>query len=89
MGAKISCPVLIAAGEEDQLSPIEYTYEFYDEIKAPKKLFVYEGKKHDLSGPLVRTKVADWIKERLDGRPMESEIIYVHSAGRETKKNLQ
>lgn len=86
VGPKIQCPIFIAAGEDDELSPIQYTYNFYDQINAPKKLLVFEGKKHDISGPLVRTKVADWLRDRLDGKPMESEIVYVDVTGREIKR---
>ncbi len=86
VGAKIKCPVFIAAGEDDELSPIEYTYQFYSEIKAPKKLLVYEGRKHDISGPLFRTTVADWIKDRLEGKFMDSGIVYIDITGREIKK---
>lgn len=79
LGTKIKCPFLIVAGEDDQLSPIEYSYNLYDEIKAPKKIIVYEGKGHSIEGHRieVRTLVADWLKDRLDGKPMESEQIFV------------
>ena len=86
VGAGIKRPILIVAGEADELSPIAYTYQFYDEIKSPKKLLVYEGQKHSVPSPIVHTKFADWIKDRLDGKPMESEIIYVEMTGREVKR---
>jgi dipeptidyl aminopeptidase/acylaminoacyl peptidase len=86
VGAKIKCPVLIVAGEDDELSPIRYTYEFYNELKGPKKLLVYEGQKHSVPAPVTQTKFADWLKDRLDGKPMDSEIITVEMGGREVKR---
>jgi hypothetical protein len=37
----MQAPVFIAAGEDDDLSPIEHTYAFFYGIKAPKKLMVF------------------------------------------------
>ena len=86
VGAKITSPVFIMAGEDDELSPIEHTYAFYDEIQAPKKLMVFQGRKHELPEPMARTAFADWIADRFEGKPMASGIIYVDMMGRETKK---
>ncbi len=38
VGAKIKCPYLVLAGEDDQLSPIEYTYDLFETVSAPKQL---------------------------------------------------
>ncbi len=86
VGAKIRSPILIMAGEEDELSPIQYTYEFYEEIQALKTLVVFQGLGHGIPEPLCKTRFADWITDRLNGVPMESEIIYVDVTGGETKK---
>ncbi len=88
IGAKIKCPFLIIAGENDQLSPIEYSYSLYDEITAPKKIVVYQGETHGIvsAGGDVQAMVADWLRDRLDGKPMQSERIYIDIAGREIKK---
>jgi len=87
----ITCPYMAVAGEDDQLSPIEHSYDLFDIISAPKKLVVYEGANHAISeGMSVRlgesrnTLVADWLKDRLDGKEMKSEKVYIDSTGRAT-----
>ena len=42
----IKCPVLLTAGEYDARSPVELVYNFYDNITAPKELWVYEDMYH-------------------------------------------
>ncbi len=44
--ADIKCPVLLTVGEYDARSPVELVYDFYDKIKAPKELWVYEDTYH-------------------------------------------
>lgn len=41
---EIKCPVIITAGEQDQLSPIEFSYEVFDLIKSPKKYVFMKGR---------------------------------------------
>ena len=74
---KISCPILIVGGEDDELSPIEHTLEVYNRIKSPKKLVVYEGAKHSMGGatsvaqgPHFGHMMADWLLARAEGRPL-------------------
>lgn len=88
MGEQIKCPFLVVAGEDDELSPIEYTYELMDVIKAPKELLLYQGERHGLNttsssaqGPNSRIYIAEWIKDRLDSKPMESKKILVDMMG--------
>jgi len=87
LGAKIRCPFLIIGGEDDELSPIEHSYALYEEIQSPKKIIVYGGENHSIEGHAldVRTVIADWLKDRLEGRPMESESIYIDTSGKEIK----
>jgi dipeptidyl aminopeptidase/acylaminoacyl peptidase len=73
---KITCPILILAGEDDELSPVEYSYDVYDCIKSPKNLVVYEGAKHSMGGassvaqgPHFGNMMADWLKDRTVGKP--------------------
>jgi dipeptidyl aminopeptidase/acylaminoacyl peptidase len=87
-GEQVKCPYLVVAGEDDELSPIEYTYELLEAIKTPKELLLYQGETHGLNtttssalGPHWHTYMAEWIKDRLDGRPMESKNILVDLAG--------
>ena len=74
---KISCPILIVGGEDDELSPIEHTLDVYTRIKSPKKLVVYEGAKHSMGGatsvaqgPHFGHMMADWLLARAEGRPL-------------------
>ena len=46
---EIKCPVLIMAVEQDQLSPIEFSYEVFDLIKSPKKICVHEGANYSVA----------------------------------------
>ena len=87
LGTRIQCPFLIIAGGDDQLSPIVNSYNLYDEIRAPKKIVVYEGELHAIKymGD-VQTLVADWLKDRLDGKPMTSERVLIDVFGREVKE---
>ncbi len=74
VGAELACPYLVVAGERDELSPIEHTYQLLDEVRTPKELVVYEGEKHGLNatsasilGPSWSDHVADWIHDRARG----------------------
>ncbi|MAF49979.1 MAG: alpha/beta hydrolase [Rhodospirillales bacterium] len=88
----IICPVLTVAGSDDELSPIEHTYDLMERIKSPKKLIVYEGARHGLwqsasvvAGENPHTVAADWLAERLlEGGPMASERVHVDSTGAKT-----
>ena len=87
VGEKIRCPFLMLGGEDDELSPVEYSYALYNSIKSPKKIVVYQNDKHEIRAMQdLMTMVADWLKERLDGKPMDSEIIYIDVTGREFSK---
>jgi esterase/lipase len=88
VGEKIKIPYLVMAGEDDQLSPIEYTYNLFETISAPKQLLVYEGAEHGLVGssaaalgPSQTTYMADWLKDRLDGKPMPTKHMKVDANG--------
>ncbi|MEC7489204.1 MAG: alpha/beta hydrolase [Pseudomonadota bacterium] len=87
----IQCPVLIVAGEEDQLSPIEFSYELFDIFKAPKEILVYEGANHALSegtsiafGENPRTYGADWLADRIADKPAETMQSRINSLGTRT-----
>ena len=88
VGAKIKCPFLIVAGGDDELSPVENSYNLYNEIQSPRKIVVYEGELHELERSQLEAQVlvADWLRDRLDGQPMQSESIVIDGLGREIKK---
>lgn len=81
---KIRCPYLIVAGEDDDLCPIEFVYQFMNAIPGPKVLVVYEGEKHSIRNPRARTLLVDWLADRLAGTSFKSEKIYVEMSGKET-----
>lgn len=88
VGEKVKVPYLVMAGEDDQLSPIQYTYDLFETISAPKQLLVYEGAEHGLVGssaaalgPSQTTYFADWLEDRLDGKPMQTKHMKVDANG--------
>ena len=87
----IKCPWMVVAGEDDQLSPVRHTEELFDLINAPKRIVIYEGANHGINegtsvqlGENRATMIADWLKDRLDGKPANSERVYIDSSGRAT-----
>ena len=84
----ITAPYMIVAGEVDQLSPIQHTYELFDLIEAPKRLVVYQDANHSMatasSGELGEARdslVYDWLRDRVDDKPVNSERVMVDSRG--------
>jgi len=88
-GREVKCPYLVIAGEDDELSPIEHTYQLFDQVQTPKKLVLYQGERHAIGGPAGGfgpnwlTLVAEWLRDRADGKPMSSEKVYVDVTGRQ------
>ena len=89
VGEKVTCPYLAVAGEDDHLSPIEYTYDLLDTIKAPKQLLIYEGADHGIGaassaelGPNTQSFIANWLQQRLDGKPVETQHMWVDMSGK-------
>lgn len=83
VAAKVTCPYLAVAGEDDELCPIEFVYEIMAEMRCPKVLHVYEGERHSIRNPAARTVIVDWLKDRLEGKAVASEKVYVELGGRE------
>ena len=84
----ITAPYMIVAGEADQLSPIQHTYELFDLIEAPKRLVVYQDANHSMatasSGELGESReslVYDWLRDRVDGKTAGSERILIDNRG--------
>lgn len=87
-GARLQAPILIQAGEDDELSPLEHTEALFARIPSPKKLVVYEGHKHVLRGGGAvamgenpDTMYADWLMDRFAGKPMASERVFISLGG--------
>lgn len=92
----ITCPVLIMAGEEDQLSPVEHSYDLFDRITAPKEMVVYQGANHSVSdatsvslGENPRSYLADWLADRLADKRALSRKAFVDSTGRRTDEPVE
>lgn len=81
IGEKIKVPLLIVAGEDDDLSPIEYTHNFYASLGGPKTMMLYEGDKHNISNPFWSDRLCDWLMERVEKKPFESGKIYFNTGG--------
>jgi pimeloyl-ACP methyl ester carboxylesterase len=86
---KITCPYMAIAGENDRLSPIEHTENLFKLIKAPKRLVIYEGANHGVgdspsadNGEDKNTLLADWLVDRIAGKPFRSERVWIDLAGR-------
>lgn len=45
--AKMSCPVLVASGDQDVHTTLDETRRMFDKTNEPKKLVVFEGAKHE------------------------------------------
>ncbi len=84
----VKCPYLLVGGEDDQLTPVEYGLQLMDLISSPKQMLMYEGALHSVSGaasttngPATSTFIAEWFKDRFDGKPMQSKLMKVDAAG--------
>jgi fermentation-respiration switch protein FrsA (DUF1100 family) len=73
--AAVSCPVLIAHGEPDNVVPTQEGLALYSAANAPKQLIILPGADHDVSGyggEAYLSKVATFIKSSLRGRTTKS-----------------
>jgi pimeloyl-ACP methyl ester carboxylesterase len=85
----IKCPVLIQAGEDDELSPLEFSDELAGMIRSPKKLVIYEGERHAIGGNNLSSALgenwfamlADWCLERIEGKPAPNERVFFNALG--------
>jgi len=85
---KIRVPYLCMTGECDELSPLQYSEALVKALKGPKQLVVYQESRHSVGnvpaanlGPFPPIFVADWLADRLAGKPMASERWFVRSNG--------
>jgi dienelactone hydrolase len=89
-GKKIECPILLATGEFDPLSPVEDAYALFDELRGPKELWVWENEAHALNtlrgaaGLDIHPLAADWLREKLEGRYDRklAREVYIRQNGR-------
>jgi cephalosporin-C deacetylase-like acetyl esterase len=92
---KISMPYLCVAGEAEELSPLSYAEQMLATIPGSKQYVVYQESRHAVGfvpsanlGPYPPTLVADWMVDRLEGKPFNSEKWYVQSNGSIIKTSL-
>ena len=85
---RIRVPYLCVAGEAEELSPLEYTEKMFSVMSAPRQLIVYQESKHSVGfvpstnlGPNPYMTMAEWMVERMAGKPLASERWYVDNAG--------
>lgn len=87
----VRCPMLVQAGEEDELSPLVYTEQLVERLTVPKRLVVYEGDRHAigsgstaaLMGEHWMVMIADWLRDRIDGKPVKSERVHINALGQQ------
>lgn len=88
--ATVRCPTLLVTGEFDPLCPLEEAIEAYEELTAPKEMWVIENQFHPLwklpnLGSLDSHEyVLDWLHRVLVGRGLPADhrrIAYVGQSG--------
>jgi len=87
---KIKCPTLLSTGEFDPLCPLEEAIEVFEELKAPKELWVFENQYHqqrslsNLGGLASHEYVIDWLHGVLMGKGLPKRhrrIAYIKEHG--------
>jgi len=89
---RIKVPYLCVAGEDEELSPLEYTEKMFSVMSAPRQLIVYQESKHSVGfvpsanlGPNPYTTMSEWMRDRMAGKPLTSEKWYVDNTGKVNK----
>jgi dipeptidyl aminopeptidase/acylaminoacyl peptidase len=84
----ITCPVLIQAGQDEELSPIECTDDVVSKLNGPKKLVYYEGERHAIGGGAAAylgenwySMLADWCLDRVNDKKAPNERVLINSLG--------
>jgi dienelactone hydrolase len=92
---RIKASYLCVAGECDELSPIEHSERLVKAVRGAKRMVVYEGSRHSVGnvpasnlGPLPQTLVADWLADRVAGKPFANEHWFVRGNGQIDKKPI-
>ena len=85
---KIRAPYLCVAGEAEELSPLAHSEALMAALKGPKQMVVYQELRHSVGnvpaanlGPFPPILLADWLADRLAGKPFISERWYVTGSG--------
>ncbi len=86
---ELKCPILIQAGEDDELSPLEFSDVLAGKVLSPKKLVIYEGERHAIGGNNLSSALgenwfamlADWCLDRIEGKPAPNERVFINALG--------
>jgi dipeptidyl aminopeptidase/acylaminoacyl peptidase len=87
---KIECPTLLATGEYDPLCPLEDAIDAYEELRAPKEMWVFENQHHilwginNLAGLDGHDYFFDWLHQVLQGKGLDAQhrrIAYIRENG--------
>ncbi|MGV9797834.1 alpha/beta hydrolase family protein [Mycobacterium sp. NPDC003449] len=86
---QMTVPWLVVAGDEDELSPIQHSYDLLARCASPSAMLVYQQGRHALSlptpsvasGPNWLTYSADWLLDRVDGKAVDECVEYVLPTG--------
>ena len=83
--AKVAAPMLVVAGENDELTTLEATLDIYNRVQAPRELWVYEREFHPIgptSGEWLPATL-DWLNVALAGNaPKAGRQIFITKDGR-------
>ena len=86
--SSVTCPYLVLAGENDELSPLIHTSRLVGKIPAAVELVVYEGERHSVgggaaavNGPNRHHLVAGWLADRFRDLPVSDAYRFVDTSG--------
>ena len=84
----VACPMLIVAGEDDELSPLANTFDLAGRLGGPVDVVVYCGERHSIGagpaaafGPNRHHLIAQWAFERQAGQPARDRLRVVEATG--------
>lgn len=84
--AKITCPYMVVAGEDDEHCDMQFVYDLMGQIPAPKLLYVFAGERHSIRNPKARPLVVNWLIDTLLGKPFDSAIVRIGTDGSEERR---
>lgn len=72
MMQRIGCPILFAHAEFDEIDDLGESFEVFDQIRAPKEIWVFENQFHPLGGVAdeLYLSFVDWLRMNLVGKPL-------------------
>lgn len=90
---RLTAPLLVQAGERDELSPLVHTERLMELVPVPHELVVYQAHGHVLrgggaveAGESPEAMFADWMLARLAGHPARSRRLDIALDGRAVER---